>query len=219
MHSGHPVTKPLRYYQKYDDFLNHHNVSPRSIVEIGTFEGESTKILSEAFPDSQILSLDIEMRPIDFTAFKNVTYMQADQTNQNQLFQIITNHFPQGVDLVIEDASHVGYFSKLTFDVVFTLLKPGGVYFVEDWGTGYWDDWMDGSRLQNYPQVPHNNNIPKRILSHDFGMVGFVKSLVDLTHESVIRNKHLGESIFSSRVEVLEFGEGVCMLLKSSAKQ
>lgn len=214
-HSGHPTTKPLGYYKKYDDFLNHHNIAPKAILEIGTFEGESTKILSEAFPDSQILSLDIQMRPIDFSTCKNVTYKQADQINQDQLVPLITNHFPKGIDLVIEDASHFGYFSKLTFDIIFKFVKPHGAYFIEDWGTGYWDDWLDGSNFQNFPQLPHYNNIPKRIPSHDFGMVGFVKSLVDLTHEGSIKNKFQDKSTFSSRIEVLEFGEGVCMVLKS----
>jgi len=217
-HSGHHVTKPLFYYQKYDDFLNHHRIFPETILEIGTFEGESTKILSAAFPGSKILSLDLHIRPIDFSACNNVTYQEADQTNRNQLVSLITNHFPQGVDLVIEDASHYGFFSKLTFDIVFPLVKPRGAYFIEDWGTGYWDDWADGSRFQNFIQVPHNDMVPKRLHSHDFGMVGFVKSLVDLTHESAIKNTTKDTSKFSSRVEVLEFGEGVCMLLKSSTK-
>jgi len=24
-------------------------------------------------------------------------------------------------------------------------LKPGGLYVIEDWGTGYWSDWPDGA--------------------------------------------------------------------------
>ena len=60
-----------------------------------------------------------------------------------------------------------------------------------------------------------DQRFPKRFPSHDFGMVGFVKSLVDLTHESAIKNRQEDESKFSSRVSVLEFGEGICMLLKS----
>lgn len=110
-HSRHPTTKPLSYYKKYDDFLKHHNIVPKAILEIGTFEGESTKILSEVFPESKILSVDIQLRPIDFSKCKNVTYKQADQTNRDQLVPLITDHFPKGIDLVIEDASHFGYFS------------------------------------------------------------------------------------------------------------
>ncbi len=214
-HSGHPVTKPLSYYRKFDDFLTKHNIVPKKILEIGTFEGESTKILSHSFPDSQILTIDIKINNIDFSGFNNIVYKQADQTDKEILVPLITNYFPEGVDLIIEDASHIGYYSKLTFDLIFPLLIPGGAYFIEDWGTGYWDEWIDGNRFQNFPLLPHNNNIPKRIQSHDYGMVGFVKSLVDLTHERAIKNKHSDEAIFSSRIETLEFGEGVCMLKKS----
>ncbi len=46
-------------------------------------------------------------------------------------------------------------------------------------------------------------------------MVGFVKSLVDFTHEEAIKNNQQDMSHLSSRVQVLEFGEGVCMLLKA----
>jgi len=240
-HSGHPGTKPLTYYKKYDDFLNHHNISPKSIVEIGTFEGESTKIISKSFPDSKILTLDILNRPIDFSDYPNVIYKQVDQTNRDELIQIINNYHPEGVDLVIDDASHIGFFSKLTFEIVFPLVKPHGCYFIEDWGTGYWDSWPDGSRFDGFPIAPHTNNLPKRITlhdagvvgfvksliarhtkilpkritSHDAGMVGFVKSLVDYTHESAIKNNQNDESKYSSRIEVLEFGEGVCMAIKS----
>ena len=57
-HSGHPVTKPLPYYKRYDDFLTHHCIEPKTILEIGTFNGESAKVLSLAFPDADILTLD-----------------------------------------------------------------------------------------------------------------------------------------------------------------
>lgn len=215
MHSGNQITKPLFYYQKYDNFLLNHNLLPKTIIEIGTFEGESTKIISRSFPNAKILSLDLNIRPIDFSEYQNIEYKQADQTNPEQIIELIIDKFPDGVDLVIEDASHIGFFSKITFDTIFPLVNSGGAYFIEDWGTGYWDSWPDGSRFQVFPQVVHNNNIPKRFPSHDFGMVGFVKSLVDLTHEEAIKNKQRDDKQYSSRLKVLEFGEGVCMLLKN----
>ena len=208
------VSKPLHYYKKYDDFLNHNDIVPKTILEIGTYEGKSTKVLSAFFDDAQILSLDLVIRPIDFSSHKNVTYLTADQRDPTQMVSLIKNHFPQGVDLVIEDASHIGYFSKLTFDAVFPLVNSGGAYFVEDWGTGYWDDWVDGSRYQEFSSE-YDQNIPKRIVSHDFGMVGFIKSLVDLTHESSKRDTSTDKQVFSSRVRTLEVSEGVCMLVKS----
>ena len=74
IHSGKTATKPLSYYKKYDDFLNHHQLVPKTILEVGTYEGESTKVLSTAFPKAKILSLDLNIRPIDFSSHPNITY-------------------------------------------------------------------------------------------------------------------------------------------------
>ena len=158
--------------------------------------------------------MDIRLQPIDFSAYKNVTYLKAAQTDQSSLVSIIGSHFPSGCDLVIDDASHIGFYSKILFDTVFPLLNSGGAYFIEDWGTGYWDDWIDGNQYQEF-FLSGDKSIPKRIPSHDFGMVGFVKSLVDFTHESAKRKTWAGASSFLARIEALEFGEGTCMILKS----
>ena len=144
-------------------------------MEIGTYKGESTKVFAKAFPNSKIVALDIQLRDIDFSDCPNVIYLAADQSNSSQLALVIQQHFSDGIDLVIEDASHVGFLSKITFDAVFPFVKSRGVYFIEDWGTGYWDSWIDGGRYQEFPLTIHAGNLPKRIPSHDFGMVGFVK--------------------------------------------
>ncbi len=215
IHTGHRTTKPLRYYEYYDDFINRHHTNITGILEIGTFEGESTKVFAKTFPQAKVLTIDLVKRDLDFSEYSNIEFAQADQTDGKKLEKLILDIFPSGLQLIIDDASHYGYYSKLTFDAVFPLLKSGGFYFVEDWGTGYWDSWPDGSRYQEYPLQTHNANIPKRIPSHDCGMVGFVKSLVDLTHQSAIKNKQDDKQIYSSQVKCIQFGEGVCMLLKT----
>lgn len=218
-YSGNRSTKPLCYYKKYDDFISHHKLSPTSILEVGVYAGESTKILSRRFPNAKILALDLQLQPIDFSEYPNVVYLQADQTDQKGLQQIIQTHFPEGVDLVIEDACHYGWHSKTTFDIVFPFVKDGGAYFVEDWGTGYWNFFPDGNTYNGTSIISDQHN-KTRIVSHDYGMVGFVKSLVDMTHESAIINEPNSDIAFqtietyTSRIRVLEFGEGVCMLVK-----
>lgn len=215
LHSGNPVTKPLSYYSKYEAFLrNHFKGNIESIVEIGTFDGESARILSTSFPKATVLTIDLERRDLDFDLFPNIYYQVADQTDALALVEVINHHFKSGVDLVIDDASHFGAYSLATFNALFPLVKSGGAYFVEDWGTGYWSSWTDGQAFEPL-QIRGDSLIPNRISSHDFGMVGFVKSLVDLTHESAINYGLNEKNERGSRVGVLEFGEGVCMLLKA----
>lgn len=211
LRSGDTSSKALSYYRKYDDFLNHWNVFPSTVLEIGVWYGESTKILATTFPNAKIVAVDKFPREIDFTSFPNVTYLQSDQTDKDRLTQIILDNFPNGIDLVIEDASHIGSLSKITFDTIFPHVKTDGAYFVEDWGTGYWSSFVDGKDYQVLP--PDGNRIP----SHDYGMVGFVKSLVDMTH-GYANNPSDGMSIdnYVSPIKILEFGEGVCMMIKGT---
>ena len=161
------------------------------------------------------MTLDNKVRNTDFSNYRNVTVMEADQQRPEDLLRTVEHHFGRPICLVIEDASHVGVLSKLTFDVIFPVVRPGGAYFVEDWGTGYWDSWPDGSRMQSFPLSFDGGYIPKVLPSHNFGMVGFVKPLVELTHETAIKRNQSDDSSKISRIEVLEFGEGVCMAKKS----
>jgi hypothetical protein len=214
--SGDVGTKNPSYYCRYDRFFRNNNFTPTGILEIGVHQGESTKVFSRVYPDARIVALDLKRYDhVDFSDCRNVTYVGADQTDRQRLEEVIRDEFPNGFDLVVDDASHIGAFSHTTFHTVFPQLKPGGVYIVEDWGTGYFDDFFDGSRFQEYPLSYHDGNVPKRLPSHDFGMVGFVKSLVDLTSEPDIRNKMSDAPKHESRIEKLEFSAAVCIALKA----
>ena len=74
MQSKNPYSKPLQYYERYDIFLNNNNLFPQTILEIGTYEGDSTKIISKAFERSTILALDLDIKNIDFKEYNNIIY-------------------------------------------------------------------------------------------------------------------------------------------------
>ena len=198
-----------------DQCFPRHHIIPSGILELGTFLGTSTRVFSDAFKDAKIVTIDIMDRKIDFESRGNIETLVGSQTDEKLLSQTISTSFKNGVDLIIDDASHIGVLSKISFDILFPLLNSGGAYFIEDWGTGYWDESVDGSRFQSFPLFAVEGCIPKRLPSHDFGMVGFVKSLVDYTHESAIRRSHASEVRHASRISSLEFSEGVCMLVKA----
>jgi len=208
--SSDPVTKALSYYELYDEYFHKNDFVPKSILEIGVYKGESTKVFSRVFPNSKIVAVDLNIQEIDFSDFPNVTYLQVDQTDEQRLVQLIKKQFPDGIDLVIEDASHLGAFSYITFFVVFPFVTERGVYIIEDWGTGYWEDWPDGEKFHSL-DFRHS----KRLKSHDYGMVGFVKCLVDLTHETAIRRRQNDSPKYRSRLESLEFREGMCIARKA----
>ena len=213
VNSGHAVTKPLHYYKRYDKFIKDNSVEITNILEIGTFQGESTRILATTFPNFRILTIDISNEPRDFSKFTNIFFANIDQSNAIALGQEISTMFPDGVDLVIDDASHFGSLSYATFKAVFPFLKSGGAYFIEDWGTGYWSAWQDGADFDSSSFL--NRDVQqKEFLSHSFGMVGFVKSLVDHTSYPDIKSSNFQDKISNYRIKVLEFGPGIAMAVK-----
>jgi hypothetical protein len=192
-------------------------VKPLSILEIGTFQGESTRVLAAAFPLAKIVTVDIENRSLDFSDLSTVTALVGDQTDRAFLEEMLRREFPDGLDLVIDDASHFGLLSLKTFNYVLPFLKSGGAYMIEDWGTGYWPSFPDGKRFtpaflgDSAPRKPWQTR--KQIRSHSYGMVGFVKSLVDHTAVDDIQ-RGMAAMPDITRLRCVEYSVGVCMAIK-----
>lgn len=151
---------------------------------------------------------------------------QGMQQDTELLDRIARESAPGGFDIIIDDCAHIGVLARASFWHLFERhLKPGGVYVVEDWGTGYWDNWLDGvayrrgrkelnpvlyrltrilARLQQHrltARVPLARPIlskAKKIVvgaqyhSHDYGMVGFVKELIDELGMADITDPRMG---------------------------
>ena len=62
-------------------------------------------------------------------------YYGVDQGDAATLRRIVADEFGgEPLDLVIDDASHLLDPTRSSFNVLFPLLRPGGVYVIEDWG-------------------------------------------------------------------------------------
>jgi len=79
-------------------------------------------------------------------------------------------------------------------------LKAGGLYAIEDRGIGYLDDFADGRKFDPKAVLPERlRRINHPFPCHSYGMVGFVKELVDEQGASSIklgRNEQIRRSKF-----------------------
>jgi hypothetical protein len=148
------------------------------------------------FPFGTIVGVDIKL-PDGFDPGERIHIFDGSQADPRFLSQVAHNIAPEGFDIIIDDASHVGELTKISFWHLFdNHLKPNGIYVIEDWITGYWGDWPDGKRLnlESYAQHKFERSpfwlfltsvateklglrFPMR--SHCYGMVGFIKQLID----------------------------------------
>jgi hypothetical protein len=151
------------------------------MLELGVYSGASIRVWLERYPSIDLVGFDInEAPPMLHKVIESgrVEFVRGDQRDDVDL-----DRCGKGFDVIIDDASHVGGWSRESFMYLFpSALKPSGLYFIEDYGTGYIGDFFDGM-LWTRPQHGVND---KKFPSHDAGMVGWIKSLVDEMHVPAI---------------------------------
>ena len=161
------------YLEAYDPMLVHWVDQEIRLLEIGIHQGGSLQLWRDYFPRGTIVGTDLIL-PEQFVSGERIQLFQGDQADRAFLSEVANRTAPEGFDIIIDDASHIGELTKTTFWHLFDhYLKPGGLYAIEDWGTGYLDDFPDGKKFD--PKRSTLDLFP----CHSFGMVGFIKELVD----------------------------------------
>lgn len=111
---------------------------PRTILEIGMFEGGSLVFFDKLFRPEKLVGLDIRRDPIEpLEEFRRSnphirTFYGLSQDDE-RLPEILGAEFPGGIDMIVDDASHLYSLSRASFHLTFPLLNPGGLYVLEDW--------------------------------------------------------------------------------------
>jgi SAM-dependent methyltransferase len=132
-------TRPM--VDRYVDLVE--RLSPRSILEIGIFKGGGTALLAELVHPDKLVAIELNeerVPALDQWARERGledrvhTYYGVSQDDTKRILEIVRSEFDSALDLVIDDASHALAESRATFNALFPLVRPGGIYVLEDWG-------------------------------------------------------------------------------------
>ncbi|AYO83647.1 class I SAM-dependent methyltransferase [Methylobacterium brachiatum] len=145
-----------------------------SLLEIGILRGGSVAFFNEQLKPKRHMAIDIhrEEGGLDTLADKVNSGERGDR--QLHVRYDISQSDTQGIvseyerkfgvraefDLIIDDASHSYELSLETFNGLFPRVKPGGIYAIEDWGWGHWQEggFQDPSNIEyNRPAL---SNLP-----------------------------------------------------------
>jgi hypothetical protein len=173
------VSKAEHIWRDYEPLLAPLAHLPLDILEVGVHGGISLRTFAAYFAKARIIGLDVVLPEIDPSRYPSIAMFVCDQRDSARIDAICDEHVPGGFDIVIDDASHIGEYSLATYRALFPRVKAGGLYVIEDWGTGYWSHWGDGGEYTEPSLHERSSGLARRITSHDYGMVGFVKSLID----------------------------------------
>jgi SAM-dependent methyltransferase len=92
--------------------------------------GASLKLWYDYFPNAKIIGLDIN--PAGFLRNDRIDTHQTDQGDRGQLQAIVEKYKTGSFDIIIDDGSHRADHQQITLETLFPLLKPDGLFFIED---------------------------------------------------------------------------------------
>lgn len=128
------------------------NFRAKNVLELGIWDGGSIAYWFEYLRPLKHVGIDLCKRE-DGDYFRQYvgsngleerikTYWGTDQADSDRLREICKTEFSTPLDLVIDDASHVYEPTKICFETLFPLLRPGGLYIIEDWAWGHWKEFQ-----------------------------------------------------------------------------
>jgi hypothetical protein len=190
------------YLIRYEELLAPLREQSVKILELGVLRGGSLLLWRDYFPRALVAGLDAE--PVTLRdETDRIRLYQGRQEDTLLLDRIGREVAPEGFDLIVDDASHVAALARASFWHLFVHhLRSGGLYAIEDWGTGYWESWEDGHCYAS---------------GHHHGMVGFVKELVDECGMADITHPERGlPPARASRFQKVQVSGGLVLVVKSA---
>jgi hypothetical protein len=214
------------YLEWYDPILQPLVSRDVKVLEIGVRAGGSLLLWRDYFPKGTIVGVDVQL-PEGLSGEDRIQVFRGNQEDTAFLSEVALKTAPEGFDLIIDDASHIGVLTKVAFWHLFdNHLKHSGLYVIEDWGTGYWDDWPDGRSFQpESPWRPLGLRLLQKLnlarkppwANHNYGMVGFVKELVDEQGAADLTRAHLsGVPVRPSKFDKMVITPSIVFITKST---
>ncbi len=117
-----------------------------NVVEVGLADGGSMALAALATEPRRHVGLELDenrLAALDALLARHgvddrfATHFGVDQADRQRVAEIVDAEFGgERLDVVIDDASHLLGPTRTSFEVLFPRLRPGGIYFIEDWS---WD--------------------------------------------------------------------------------
>lgn len=131
---------PHYYNEEYERHFGPIRRMELKILEIGiggysipNAGGAGLRTWAEYFPNAIIVGMDIEDK--SFVVTDRIWFWRGDQ---NDPISLVTLNEKMGpFDIIIDDGSHIQKHILTSFETLFPLLNPAGIYVIEDLETAY----------------------------------------------------------------------------------
>lgn len=176
------------YAQNYEHHFAPLRLSKVKVLEIGIggYEdpaagGESLRMWRDFFPHAIIYGLDIHDKQCH--SEKRIKVYQGHQSDYRVLGQIVKD--ADGIDIVIDDGSHINNDVAESFLTLFPLLNDKGIYVIEDLQTSYWEPFGGGDANRENTTMCKLKNLVDGLNHNEFDSPGYLPSYFDLHITSI----------------------------------
>lgn len=145
-HTDHVIQKWENYPTVYQAFYHKFIGKSPTFLEIGVENGGSLQVAKKYFGNGDIYGVDINPNVCQMDLGENITTYCFD-INSDEAFKRSFNDTK--FDIILDDGSHINSDIITTFKNLYSLVKPGGVYLVEDMHTSYWPGYEGGYRKKD----------------------------------------------------------------------
>lgn len=141
-------------------------VEVNDLLELGVLRGGSVAFFNEYFKPARHMAVDIHAtaaRPLAEMSERArrdgrnlLAKLDISQADTQGIVAAYEAHFGRSAefDVIIDDASHFYDLSVASFNGLFPLVRPGGIYVIEDWGWGQWAPFQSqDNQLYNEPAL------------------------------------------------------------------
>lgn len=143
-HDGRLIHKWSHYLDVYERYFSEYRNKPVNILEIGISHGGSLQMWRKYFGEqANIFAVDINPECKKFEDEKTKIFI-GSQEDENFLEKLLSQ-LPV-LDILVDDGGHTMRQQVLTFNKLFSSVKDGGIYLVEDTHTSYWRGFSGGYR-------------------------------------------------------------------------
>ena len=189
------------YLTHYMTHLNRFKYKSINLLEIGVggYEnphsgGESLRMWKKYFPFGKIFGLDIyDKSSLQENRIKIFKGSQVDKDFLN-----VVSDYIGGIDIIIDDGSHINEHVIETFNILFPKLKVGGIYIIEDTQTSYWQDFGGDSKDLNNPKT----------------MMNYFKGLTDSLNNQEFLIPNYEQSYFDKKIISIHFYHNLIFIYK-----
>lgn len=143
--SGKVSSKWSSYFPIYEKHFESYRHLPINMLEIGVQNGGSLEIWGRYFQNANVI-VGCDANPLISTLqyhnqkIKTVVGIAAEQATVEAITKVSGGRF----DIVIDDGSHRSMDTIINFLTFFPMLRPGGIFVIEDMHCAYWTEYEGG---------------------------------------------------------------------------